>query len=48
MKDMVKIQNIKKPKVIMKVKKSIAGDYIGTKEWVIYEEPKTNNSVDKK
>lgn len=37
---MVKIQNIKNPKIIMEVKKEVAGLYLGTHEWKIYEESK--------
>ncbi len=34
--DKIKIQN-KKTGAIEEVKKEIAGDFIGTQEWVIYE-----------
>lgn len=36
----IKIQDAKNPKVVKEVKKSLAGDYIGTGRFKIYEEPK--------
>jgi hypothetical protein len=38
--DKVKIKNVKTG-AIEEVKKEIAGDYIGTKEWVLLEEKET-------
>lgn len=37
---MIKLQNVKNPKVIIEVEKKISGLYLGTKEWRIYEENK--------
>jgi len=39
--DKVKIKNVKTG-AIEEVKKEIAGDFLGTKEWVMYEEVKEN------
>ena len=34
----VKIQDVKNPSVIKEVEKSLAGDFIGTSKFILYEE----------
>lgn len=43
---MVKLQNVKNPKIVIEVKDNVAGTFVGTKEWIVLEEKTKENSFE--